>query len=328
MKTTFPLIANIICCLVLVTISACDQSFDPRGALDQRIVVFSVISTDREMQFVRVQANYMPPEYNPLSQPTDLSLKDAVVTLQGPTRNYTFRDTMYTRTDTSRYHDPMHMYYLPAFTPQRGKPYQLNVVSTQYGAVSGSVVLPDAPKITLQGDTRNILDRPDRSPLGSPMIFAVQLSKNTRGYIARLIVYYDVLKNSDSVEEAVEIPITSHDSTSYSMDIPVYPGMTAAVSTSATSLVYKNGYYKGTFNKKNSEYHDTQIIFKWATLVVLQADQNLYEYYANTHTSLDPYSMRLDEPLVSSVQNGIGLVGAYSLDSTVYLLPYDFWGNR
>ena len=26
--------------------------------------------------------------------------------------------------------------------------------------------------------------------------------------------------------------------------------------------------------------------------------------------------------------SGTGLVGAYTLDSLVYLLPYDFWGNR
>jgi hypothetical protein len=222
----------------------------------------------------------------------------------------------------------VHVFYLRAFTPQRGKPYQLNVVSTQYGEVSGSVMIPDAPKITLQGDTREILDRPHKAPLFAPMIFAVQLSKNTRGYIARLILYYDVLKGAEWFEEAVEIPITSHDSSSFSMDLPVYPTMTAALSTSGGSFVTKNGYYKGILNKKNSQYHDTQLIFKWATLVVLQADKNLYEYYANTHTSMDPFSMRLDEPLVSSVRNGIGLVGAYSLDSTVYLLPYDFYGNR
>jgi hypothetical protein len=314
--------------LLLMTTPACDESFDPRGALDQQLVVFSVLSTDRDMQFVRVQANYMPPSYDPLSQTVDLSVRDASVTLNGPTKSYSFRDTTLARIDPGRYHDPIHLYYFAHFTPQRGKPYQLNIVSPSHGQVSGSITMPDAPKITLAQEVRDILDRPDKYAMGTPMIFSIQLSKYTKGFIAHLVLYYDVMKKGDWVEEAVEIPITSHDSSSYSMDIPVYPGMIVSSSTSGASVVYKNGYYKGTLNKKNSQYHDTQIIFKWATLVVLQADHNLYDYYANTHVSQDPFSLRLDEPLVSSVSDGIGLVGAYSLDSTVYLLPYNFWGNR
>ncbi len=327
-KTVLSVLVNLGCSLVLMTLLACDASFDPRGTLDKKIVVFSVLSTDRDMQFVRVQANYMPPSYNPLSQTVDLSIRDAAVTLNGPTRNYSFRDTTLGGIDTGRYHDPIHLYYFVHFTPQRGKPYQLNIVSPSFGQVSGSITMPDAPKITLAEGTRDIIDRPNKYAMGAPMIFSIQLSKYTKGIIARLVLYYDVMKSGEWMEEAVEIPIASFDSSSYSMDQPVYPGMIVGSSTSGASVTYKNGYYRGTLNKKNFQYRDTQVIFKWATLVVLQADHNLSDYYISTHASQDPFSIRLDEPLVSSVQAGLGLVGAYSLDSTVYLLPYDFWGNR
>ena len=71
-----------------------------------------------------------------------------------------------------------------------------------------------------------------------------------------------------------------------------------------------------------------RIIFKWATIVVLQTDKNLYDYYSVSHASRDPFSIRLDEPMVSQVTGGLGMIGAYSVDSTVNLLPENFWGNR
>ncbi len=97
---------------------------------------------------------------------------------------------------------------------------------------------------------------------------------------------------------------------------------------SQIGLFYKNGYYRAIVNVVNSQYRSNRLIFKWATFVVLQADKNLFDYYSSTHPSQDPFSIRLDEPLVSTVSGGLGVVGAYSLDSLVRLLPGNFWGNR
>lgn len=306
----------------------CDQSFDPRGALDKQMVVFTVLSTDRDVQFVRVQTGYMPPDYNPLSYSADPSLKDASVFIIASDRAYQLRDTLLAQSDSNRYKYPLSSYYLGSFTPQRGRAYDVEVRSPSYGNTKTTVLVPGNPKISIVQQAEDILDRPDKNALGAFIGFNVQLSKSTKGYVGRFLLYYDVLKGSEWVEEAVEIPITSSDSSSYSLNIPKYPRMTTATSTSQLGIVYRNGYYKGTINKLNFQYRSTQMICKWVTFVVLQADRNLYDYYAGTHPSLAPYSIRLEEPMVSGVNGGLGVVGAYSLDSLVYLLPYDFWGNR
>ena len=327
----FDTLGRIACVLVgcyLACWLGCDSAFDPRGPLDQKIVTFSVLSTDRDIQLVRVQLNYMPPSNDPLSQPSDLPITDARVTLESGGRSYVFRDTSITRWDTQRYPTKIRAYYLSRFTPQRGKSYQLTISSPTYGLVVGNITMPESPKFGLDGQTRFVLDEPNKYGPAVPLIFTGQLSKHTKGYVARLILYYDVMKSGAWQEEAVEIPISSYDSAAYNMNMPVYPKMTVASATSGAAATYRNGYYKGALNMVNARYQSTQVIFKWATFVVLQADTSLYDYYANTHAVQDPFSIRLDEPLVSSVNGGIGLIGAYSLDSAVYLLPYNFWGNR
>jgi hypothetical protein len=196
------------------------------------------------------------------------------------------------------------------------------------GKAYATVIIPGKPRITITAEVVQIIDRPDRYVQNVPIIFIVQLSTLSKGYVARFLLYYDVLKGTEWVEERVEIPISSADSSNYSLDIPKYPDLAVSPNTSQIGLVYRNGYYKGILNILNERYKNTRIIFKWATLVVLQTDKNLYDYYSVTHASRDPFSMRLDEPTVSKISGGLGMIGAYSLDSLVDILPENFWGNR
>jgi hypothetical protein len=312
-------------------VSGCNKSFDPRGTLDKKMVIYSVLSTDRDMQFVRVQSDYMPTEFDPLSSVTDNGLNDLSVRITEYGRYYDLRDTLVWTSDTSRYKFPIHTYYLNSFTPLRGRAYQVVIHSPSYGDVNAGVIMPDKAKFVLSADLTQILDRPDKTPVGAFMTFNVQLSKVTRGYIARFYVYYDVLKQNEWFEEAIEVPIASADSGYFTINVPRYPKMSSASTSSPTaqlSITYRNAYYKYVVNKVNDQYKSTQVIFKWIAFVVLQADENLYAYYVSTHGEQDPYSIRLDQPLAFRAGSGVGVVGAYGLDSLVYLLPYDFWGNR
>ena len=137
-----------------------------------------------------------------------------------------------------------------------------------------------------------------------------------------------MLKGKRWFEERAEIPITSSDSSSYSLDFPRYPRLSSNRTTSRVGIIYLNGYYKAIVKRLSFRYQSNKLVFKWATFVVLQADKNLFDYFAATHPDLDPRSIRLDEPMLNPINGASGLVGAYSLDSLVNLLPGNFWGNQ
>ena len=316
---------GLLCSLVCV---GCDQSFDPRAQLNDELVVFSLLSTDRHEQFVRVESTYMPPEFNPLSSSSDNSQSDAIVSIKAPNGIFQLRDTLLPRSDTSRYKFPLRAFVLNSFTPQRGKSYQVLVQSPTHGQVLSTVIIPDQTTIDVSAEMFDVLAHPDHYASDAPVVFTIRLSQNARAFVGRLLLCFDVLKGSEWVEEQAEIPILSSDSSSYSLDLPRYPRLSSVPSTSQVGLLYRNGYYKAIINKLNDKYHSTKVIFKWITLRLLQADRHLYEYYAVTHGSDDPYSIRLDQPMVSSISGGMGMVGAYSVDSLVTLLPERFWGDR
>ena len=314
--------------LLLLLLLACNQPFDPRASLDKKMVVFSVLSTDRKMQFVRVQLSYMSPTYDPLSFDSDNSVTDATVYLKASNGMYPLKDTLLPRADTSRYNFPLRAFVINPFVPKWGEAYEVIVQSVSYGLASASVIVPGKTEISIPPSVLELLDHPVNNIPSAQMTFIVKMSGISRGYIGRLLVYYDVLKGARWVEERVEVPVSSADSSNFSLDFAVYPRIHSTPSTSQVTLYYKNGYYKAVLDAVGSRYPRNQIVFKWATFVVLQADKNLFEYYSSFHTSMDPYSTRLDEPVVSPLDGALGVVGAYSLDSLVRLLPENFSGNH
>jgi hypothetical protein len=324
------MIAQIFFCAVILPplMTACNEVFDPRAPLDQEMVVYSILSTDRDAQIVRVQQSYLPSTFDPTSYISDNSVGNAIVTLKASNGTYILHDTLLRRSDTSRYKFPLRAYAINSFIPLWGETYQVIVQSSYYGVASSSVTIPGQSTITLSPELKQVVDHPESYAPDTPMIFVVQLSGVSRGFVGRFLLYYNVLKGSRWVEERVEIPASSSDTSNYSLDYPRYPELALTPSTSQVALFYRNGYYRAVLNKVNSQYQSNRLVFKWATFVVMQADENLFDYYSSTHASLDPHSIRLDEPLVSKVNGGLGVVGAYSLDSLVNLLPGNFLGNR
>jgi hypothetical protein len=77
-----------------------------------------------------------------------------------------------------------------------------------------------------------------------------------------------------------------------------------------------------------TKHLSSKIIFNRVVFQLLQIDQNSYNYIMITHSYHDPYSIRLDEPVLSNAAGGIGMVGCYTLDSVTHDLPENFVSNR
>jgi hypothetical protein len=309
---------------------ACNGPFDPRGPLDRQLVVFSVLSTDRDIQYVRVNANYMPVSYDPSTYDSDSAVKDALVSMTGNGGSYVFRDTTVPRPDTSRYKFQMRMYTLGHFTPARGKTYNMLVSSPTLGAASASASIPTKPTIVLDPASWIRLSEPLTRLETEDIQFTVDLSSISKGYMYHLYIYYDVIKDGRWQEERVEIPLPPQiPDTSYTFDRAEYSQLAQTPQSNKIFVQFKEGYLiKAIKTLTKVKYVNTHLIYKWIVLTVLQADQNLFGYYKSLRVYQDPLSIRLDQPLYSRIDGGVGLVGAYSLDSLTFVLPENYNGNR
>jgi hypothetical protein len=319
----------IICSLLTIAAWSCNQPFDPRGPLDQQLVVFCILTTDRDVQYVRVNSNYMPPGLDPYQNTGDNAVRAATVTMISSSSTWTFRDTLLATLDFTKYSPPTFMYYLRSLRPTRGRVYQILVKSPDLGVASGSTVIPTAGIFYYSGSGLGPFTQPFNLAPSSSVTMNISFY-NAKGYASHLYLYYDVLKGSQWVEERIEIPESS-----FSGRMPFDPDSTIAVGLTPTpeGNIASVRYVAGELTSRikyltNERYRTTHIFYKWLSLVVLSADQNLSSYYKAVRGFQDPLSLRLDQPMFSNINGGVGFVGSYSLDSITVVLPGNFSGNK
>jgi len=333
----------------LLLLSNCNQPFDPRGPVDQRLVVFTILSTDRSAQFVRVTVPFLPPDFDPAGKNAfDNSVTDASVEIRTPSyyelghysqpywryfvpgQILSLRDTVIIRPDARTYTFPLHVYGIEPFTPEYGKKYDVYVASRSHGQAWGSVTIPKKPTLTMMGNATLTLAYPRLYKSDAPMDFLVTLGDSVKGYVSRLYLDYAVVKDGEWISERIEVPISSLDPASYSLTHAIYPIITQSVVTSRLMVTYRNGFLQSVVKQLTDVTHaGEKIIFDRVIFMVLQVDPNLYSYFAASQLEQDPRSIRLDQPAMARLNGGgYGLVGGYTLDSLVYPLPEYFYANN
>lgn len=326
---TLKLEISLLVTLPLILFPSCSEQFDPRSELEPRLVLFSILSTERTEQYVRVEQNYMPPDYDPIAYKLDEAVGGAVVTINDGRATFRLSDTALTRADTSRYPFPIRSYVLRPFTPVPGESYTVTATTPQHGFVTASVIVPARTVLGAGSLTLAVLDRPAEFDEKAAISFPVILSATTGGYVGRLYVYYDVLKGTEWVEERAEIPMSFLSPSLEDLQYALYPRLTARPTRNLTSVAFdKKLYAKMLSYTADEKYKSQKLIFKWAVFQFTQVDKNLYNYHASVHANRDPHSIRLDEPSYSNVSGGYGVVGAYTLDSLVHVLPENFPYNN
>ena len=307
---------------------SCNQSFDSKASFQPQIVVFSVLSTDRTTQFVRVEGDYMPVGYDPLSSTTDNAISSATVTIKDGTTTYLLRDTVMAREDTSRYKSPLHAFVVNPLATQPGKTYVLTVQAPGYAAATATTTIPGKGYPGTGVTTLLVLDNPQGHEDNADILCNALLSTSAKGYLGRLFVDYEVLIGSQWIEGRAEIPLAFVDPKVPDLNYVSYPQLTARAAD-RMAVSFKNGVYKAVLRSiASGRYKANKLIFDRVVFQFLQTDKNLFNYYNTTHAFRDAQSIRLDEPLFSNVSDGFGVVGAYSLDSLVHLLPEDFGYNN
>lgn len=326
----FQIRASIIRAIIFVLgalLVACNQPFDPRGPLESDVVVFSVLSTDRNLQFVRVEHTYMPIGFDALAYTSDNFVPDALVTIQRADSTFTLRDTTFARPDTLRYKFSLRAYYAKPLGINYGASYRLSIRSPELGEASTTIAVPDKPALMIIPSSIAVLQYPGSHQDKDEIIFTIDLGVGARGWIGRFYIYYSVLEGGQWIEERTVVPVYSIFPKVFTS--VVYGEMTVAGYKNRSAVVYRDDLYQKTLLQiAYGKYPNSKITFTRAMFELVQVEENLYNYYEVAHGNGDPLSVRLDEPLYTNLIGGVGVVGAYTLDSLVQALPDNFSWNR
>jgi hypothetical protein len=308
---------------------ACNQPFDPRGGAEPKPIVFSVLSTDRNLQFVRVERSYMPVGSDPLQYAVDGFVPNATVTVNDGNITVRFHDTTLSRSDTSRFKFPLRAYCFGPFVPRYGIQYEVTVQTSELGTATGKVTVPTGAKLAFGATASDVMDYPGSHQKSDAIPVEILLSDVTKGYIGRLFIDYTLFRDGQWIGEHAEVPVRFKYSGTKDFRWVTYAQFTRRPTGHSMILAYNNEIYNfALIDIAYTKYPTNKIVFNRIVFQFVQIEQNLYDYYLLAHAFEDPQSTRLDQPEYTNVAGGDGVIGAYTLDSIAHQLPENFFLNR
>lgn len=312
--------------ILICIIVACDNAFSPNAPFEPKMVVYSILSTKSDSQFVRVYSTYNPKGNDPTSNPDENPIQDATVTLTDGSVEIPFRLLEIERPDKSRYSSPIQAYFAYPLKVEPGKTYQLSVFSPTYGTVTSNATIPEKGSISVSIVNPALLEFPWGQPQ-QDINLSLTLSSLARAFLICFYVEYESLYSNGIAR--TEVPLNMKViSCLYGEYLRTFPILTKR--TTPTSVGPRTAQPQEHLSFENMSYRKTleqiydggiNVKFKRVVFYLIQFDDPFYKYYSVANSYKDKYSTRLDEPLYTNIQNGIGVFGSITIDSTEVVLP-------
>jgi hypothetical protein len=292
------------------------------------MVVYSVLTTDSDTQYVRVYSTYNPAGSDPSENQDETSVTNAQVTIsQGGGPSFAFQPTTIQRPDTSRYSSSIGAYYAYPFRPEEGKKYSLTISSQLYGVARSTLTVPSRGFISAENEL--LLKDPWNVPLDD-IALSISLSPVAKGYLVRFYLDYEMLDSSGWRTARVEVPIAVRQTPDGHIIEYVFPDIQRRVTSTNGSpyagpgehFVYLTDAYRKTVEAVLASA--SSIRFKQDVFLLIQFDEPLYNYYFVANGFKDRSSIRLDEPNYTNLSGGVGIFGSLAVDSIAVPLPERF----
>jgi hypothetical protein len=292
---------------VLVLAAGCDDSFNPKGPYNDQFVLYSVLTTRSDSQFVRVFLTYDPTGHNPLENPADTYVRNATVTLSSDSTVTKLASVAIPRVDKSRYTDDIVGYLAHPYSVQPGLTYTLKV-SSEKGIAEASMVCPGKGEI--HAENAFVLKKPE---LYTENISSrIRLSSSAQGYLVRIFLEFETRVGDVATRHQEEIPrsVATGEGSYFRFD---YPLITRRNLNTFEAVYFGLNAYKAFLVDVKSRYGDIKVT--GATYILTQVDRNLYTYFNLANGFQDAFSIRTDLPDYTNIRGGLGVFGAMVEDS-------------
>ena len=302
-----------VCTLTLITLSSCDESFNPKGEYTEKYILNCVLRGDTSYQVAILTHSYDVNGYDPYMNKTDPAITGADIRLWYNDSVFVFRDSVVDRIGGTRYGDSLKIYYLNNLNLQYNKPVEIEAL------------LPDGRRLESSTTTAKdiIFDDKNSSKVIPPVNTSlVQVGWNgnseTSYYLSRFKVTWYKKVNGQSEMHVMEIPVK------YNLKggqyIPVYP----KPSFQTTVFYDPDGIRRAleSISEGDPDKSNYSVLIN-NQIEIFGLDQNLVRYYA-ANTQDNNFTVRLDETDYSNIDGGFGVFGSYVIKNYNIRFVADF----
>ncbi len=286
---------------------SCEENFSPKGDFQQKYILNCVIRSDTSLQTATISRSYEVGGYDPFVNTTDPFLKNAYIRIWAGDKVYFMKDSSIARTDSSRYKDPLHFFYVDNFNPGISTSLEIEAILADGKTLKASTTLPE----TVNWNYSNI-DTSDTNAFRIPSLshdyfsYAWFQGSSLGWYLPRLILIYSKMVNGNEERREILVP-EKYEDVGRGIEA-VYPSP-----TKNTLASFKNSALDSVF-RQISKGDPVKSHYKIYALVLelLVFDDPLSKYFSVTNGFFDDYTIILDEVDYTNVEGGLGIFGSYT----------------
>lgn len=315
--------------LLLLTLhySSCDDAINPQAPFQPQMVVYSILTTQSDTQFVRIHKTYSTADNSDRS-----TVEGAIVRITDGISTFSFRDTVIISYVAGIAPSKFHLFYAYPVRIQPQKTYSITISSPTYGTAMASTTTPASGTISI--GSVNVLDDPENHAFQDVRANFI-ISPQAKGYLVRFYLVFTAenpweSEAERSKEKYVEVPLRRSaldrkldlcdifypQFLSYRNVQPQRPGQDPL----ELGLIYPFPTYNETIALIRR--YNFNVRFKRAVFYLVQFDEAFTKYYLNANQYRDKFAVRLAEPPdYSNINGAVGLFGSIRVDSTVWRLP-------
>jgi hypothetical protein len=300
---------------VSITFFACNEDVNLKADFKEDYAVYCIINLDSSYQTAIVTRSYEADGFDALSNKTDPSIDNAQIKLTSKSNEFSFLDTSITRTNNFRYDSPQKFYYLNNF--QKGNANYLNL----------AVLLPNGKKLTSGMNIpnyslyiyKNTFTIPfDSDSTGITIKWNLNNASEGFSFLPRILIYYYNKNDILQILHVLEIPIGYV--VQNNLEVPISP-----------KIINENyiRYSKDIVNKaiiKIAEGEERgNLIISHAIFEINVLEENLVRYYSSLNTYKNSYSIKVYEPIITNIEGGYGVFGAFFRKEIPITLDKEFF---
>ena len=293
--------APCIVSFLALLLAGCNQPFEPNGPVSNTLVVYGILSSRSDTQYVRLASTF-----GAIPAP---DIKNAAVTVTGGGRVIAFRDTTVLFRDAAGNFSPTNVYVAYNAPVSGDVAYQLQVSTPSGLTASAGMTALSQPFFSLKpGATRGffVLNRQFKTVSGAAILHFY-------------LDYYVLVNNgwelhTEEVPSRLTLDAGGNPAFEYPSFSPV-PTLAAGgtdVSIDSTLLTIARARV---FDK----YKPAPIVYLDIRFIVTQIDDFLYDYYYLNNGPVDNSTIRLDVPDFTNIRGGYGVFGSRA--EVILLLP-------
>lgn len=298
--------------VILVVSSAifisCDDNLSPKTPFTEQYALYCVLNTDTTYQTAYISKSYDVEGFDPLTNTTDPALEGADIRIRvNGQAVYNFTETTTARTDTSRYKTPVKYYELNNLKINDNDRIEI-WASLRNGKILWSYTqAPPNSLLYFETATREYFPS-----VTAPQTLDIKFGWTILGsqygdkvfyFYPQLELVYSKADNPGKLYRKIVPKMISASSGSV---------INPTVTSNKTAYFYYEAIVKAFEVISEGDPQKSNYIIHNAEFTLLFLDRYSASYMASASTFRDEFSMRIDAPDYTNIQNGYGVFGVYS----------------